>query len=70
MDIGTGTGTIALMMAQRNATASIKAIELDLPSFMDADENISQSVFSARMSAIQRSKTISDTPYRGDGNIP
>ncbi|MDP4223587.1 MAG: methyltransferase [Bacteroidota bacterium] len=49
LDIGTGTGLIALMLAQR-CHADIVAIEPDYDSFLQASENIRQSKWSARIS--------------------
>lgn len=49
LDIGTGTGLIALMLAQRCA-ASVTAIEPDIRSFREASENIKQSKWSERIS--------------------
>lgn len=49
LDIGTGTGLIALMAAQRNALARIEAVEIDLESCVDAAENFSRSVWHDRL---------------------
>jgi len=43
LDIGTGTGVIALMTAQRNSDAKITAIELDEGAIVDASFNIKES---------------------------
>ena len=42
LDIGTGTGILALMLAQRTS-AQIQAVELDQPSFEDAQDNFNNS---------------------------
>ena len=45
LDIGTGSGLIALMLAQRFPNASITGIDIDLPSVEQARENVAQSPF-------------------------
>ncbi|MBW8325531.1 MAG: methyltransferase [Prolixibacteraceae bacterium] len=51
LDIGTGTGLIALMMAQKNLSAKIDAIEVDPDAFQEACLNIQQSFWSDRINA-------------------
>src|SRR5690606_6121886 len=50
LDIGTGTGVIALMLAQRFPKATVEAIEVDGRSAKLAGENFARSVFSTRVS--------------------
>jgi tRNA1Val (adenine37-N6)-methyltransferase len=52
LDIGTGTGVIALMMAQRFSNANITAVELDSDAASQASENFEESDFSARLELV------------------
>lgn len=50
LDIGTGTGVIALMLAQRFPMADVHAVEIDHQAAEAADKNFKNSVFSNRLS--------------------
>ncbi len=52
LDIGTGTGVIALMLAQRYAKAKVFALEIDEDSFKQAKENIANSPWNSRVFAL------------------
>ena len=52
LDIGTGTGLIALMVAQRHPTCSITAVECDGPSCTQAAENIAASEWGNRITTV------------------
>lgn len=73
-DVGTGTGLIALMCAQRNSEAKIDAIEIDSAAATCARENVARSAWNDRIevieSAIQQFSTeerydliVSNPPY-------
>jgi tRNA1Val (adenine37-N6)-methyltransferase len=49
LDVGTGTGVIALICAQRCSTAFIEAIEIDQGSAEDARQNFEQSPWNERL---------------------
>lgn len=49
LDVGTGTGVIALMLAQRYPHASITAIDIDEQAVAQARRNVAESPFSERI---------------------
>lgn len=49
LDVGTGCGVIALMLAQRFPTACVHAIEPHMPSVLQARENIASSPWADRV---------------------
>ena len=55
LDIGTGTGILALMMAQQNPDARIVALEPDPASLAEAIENFNDSVFKHRITGVESS---------------
>ncbi len=49
LDVGTGTGLIALMMAQKSPLAKIEAVEIDREAFREAQFNVVQSPWKDRV---------------------
>lgn len=54
LDAGTGTGIIALMMAQRYPEALVTAIDIDEGAVRQARQNVAQSPFSERVRVVQK----------------
>ncbi|CAH7044123.1 tRNA m(6)A37 methyltransferase [Vibrio chagasii] len=69
LDIGTGTGLLALMAAQRFEDASISAIDIDQHAIDAATVNIEQSPWPDRISLDHGSVLTADFPQRFDAII-
>jgi tRNA1Val (adenine37-N6)-methyltransferase len=52
LDIGTGTGLIALMLAQRYPKANVTGVEMDKKACVDAQANFDRATFSKRLKLI------------------
>lgn len=53
VDLGAGSGLLALMCAQRNSEATITAVEIDLDACLCAERNIKASPWGQRISLVQ-----------------
>lgn len=53
LDVGTGTGVIALMVAQRSPFAVVDAVEIDEESFEEASQNFAISPWQDRLLAVK-----------------
>lgn len=53
LDVGTGTGVIALMLAQRHPELSVTAVDIDTDSVEEASDNFSASPWASRLSAVE-----------------
>ena len=53
LDVGTGTGLIALMMAQRFPLAQVTGIDIDADAALQATENVAASPFASRVTILQ-----------------
>ena len=81
LDVGTGCGVIALMMAQRNAKAVIDAIDIDAGAINEASVNFANSPWGDRLTAIEADFNdmddapaydliVSNPPYFTDSLLP
>ena len=55
LDVGTGTGVLSLMMAQRYPEAQITAVEIDDNAVIDARQNFANSQFASRITLCHNS---------------
>ena len=66
LDIGTGTGLLSLMAAQRNEKAQIDTVEIDPAAAGQARENIGSSPFAERIKVFQKPIQDFNPAYRYD----
>lgn len=69
LDIGTGTGLIALMAAQRNAGATILALDIDRNAVEQAQENVAGSPFQSRIRCIRQDILSFEPEHRFDAIV-
>lgn len=69
LDVGTGTGLIALMLAQRFGEAQLIGVEMDTAAFEEATENFSRSPFAERLVALQTNFLEWSTDQRFDAIV-
>lgn len=55
LDVGTGTGVLAMMMAQRFTGAKVTAVEIDDNAVLDAKLNFEESKFASRITLVHDS---------------
>ena len=49
LDVGTGTGLIALMMAQKNSNILVDGVEINQSAFLEANNNVKDAAFGERI---------------------
>ena len=69
LDIGTGTGLMALMMAQRYPEARVTAIDIDEMAVSQADENVKASPFADRIKVLQADVNTFETTEKFDSIV-
>jgi tRNA1Val (adenine37-N6)-methyltransferase len=66
LDVGTGTGVIALMLAQRYEAAKVDAVEIDAAASNRAGQNFKNSDFASRLSIYCTDIALFDSEVRYD----
>lgn len=66
LDIGTGTGVIAMMLAQQYPEANVTAIELNTQAYLQAELNIQASIFSHQIELLNADFTTFKSNLRFD----
>lgn len=54
LEVGTGTGVVSLMLAQKYSSAHITAVEIDSEAFNLAQKNFTQSQFSPQLRVLNK----------------
>lgn len=81
LDVGTGCGILALMLAQRNQDVVVDAIDIDHNSVLQAKDNFNNSPWGIRLNAIEQDFTcyktnkkydliVSNPPFFSNGILP
>ncbi|GAB4126000.1 MAG: methyltransferase [Raineya sp.] len=55
LDIGTGTGLLALMLNQKYPQASVTALEIEKNAFLQAQENVNQNLLAGKINVLHQS---------------
>ena len=69
LDIGTGTGLMALMMAQRYPEARVTAVDIDEMAVSQAVENVKASPFADRIEVLQADVNAFETEKKFDSIV-
>ena len=63
LDVGTGSGVIALMLAQRNSRARILGIDINQEAVAQAADNFKNSPWSSRLTSLEADFAASDSEF-------
>lgn len=66
LDVGTGTGILALMLAQRYPSATVLGVDIEAGALIDACHNVASSPFAHQISVLEQSFLSLDTSTRYD----